>query len=93
MRKSKNRKYLKALSVNIILALQLNTVAFAADTTAVPDASEGKAPIVESAANETVIVDIRTPTKPASAIISIRICKWAAPGSFSITLGTSPPPN
>lgn len=34
MKKSKNRKYLKALSVNIILALQLNTVAFAADTTA-----------------------------------------------------------
>ena len=63
MKKSKNRKYLKALSVNIILALQLNTVAFAADTTAVPDASEGKAPIVESAANDTVIVDIRTPNE------------------------------
>lgn len=61
MTKIKNKKYLKALSMSIIMSLQFNTFAFAADTIAVPDASEGKAPIVESSANGTVVVDIRTP--------------------------------
>lgn len=63
MKYIKNKKKIKALTVSIILALQTNTFAIAAETVVTPDSSNHKNPMVDKAANGTIVVNIRTPNE------------------------------